>query len=676
MSTIFRRALKLSPVFLSASLFANSTHASQSIPDQAAAANNSQLAATVELTVEPLVQLPQTQAVASNSDATRVSDPTAAATVEFTSESVTHNQLRSDIPSSGAKAGEAGEEKEEIAPMNATGYQLPQTPAEETTVFQLTPSNASPSTKRANSILAQQVPAADNTTSDPSSVLEQIRRYSAESSSNTLDQVTNVSQLSDVKPRDWAYEALRSLVERYGCIAGYPDGTFRGNRAMTRYEFAAGLNACLQQVERLIASSTSEFVTKNDLETLQRLINEFKTELTTLGARVDKLEGRVALLEDHQFSTTTKLSGEAIFAISDLFGNQDAKGNDYSADETVFQNRARLAFDTSFTGKDRLRTRLSAGNIVAFGPLTSSSTPGSNITREGRFSFEGNTNNNVTVDKLFYRFPLGNLATVNIFATGADYNDFVPLLNNDLQSDSRGSISRFGRYSPIYRMGGRSAGAGVTLGTKSPVRLDLGYLADEAPNPSEGAGLFDGNYSALAQLTFQPSSAFSLAATYVHSYDSSNLRHGTGSIASQVNTGRPVVGNSYGIEASYAFTPKFVLSGWAGYTNATVIGTGNADIWHYAATLGIKDVGRPGSLLGFVVGMEPKLTGSDATVGALLPGGRRRDPDTGLHVEGFYRFAVNKNIAITPGIIWLTAPGHNEANDDIVIGTIRTTFSF
>ncbi|HBB32401.1 MAG TPA: hypothetical protein DC064_11540, partial [Cyanobacteria bacterium UBA9273] len=44
-------------------------------------------------------------------------------------------------------------------------------------------------------------------------------------------------------PGDWAYEALRSLVERYGCIAGYPDGTFRGNRAMTRYEFAAGLNA-------------------------------------------------------------------------------------------------------------------------------------------------------------------------------------------------------------------------------------------------------------------------------------------------------------------------------------------------------------------------------------------------------------------------------------------------
>src|SRR4028118_208006 len=65
-------------------------------------------------------------------------------------------------------------------------------------------------------------------------------------------QVTSVSQLSDVRPTDWAFGALQSLVERYGCIAGYRDGTFRGNRAMTRYEFAAGLNACLAQINKQI----------------------------------------------------------------------------------------------------------------------------------------------------------------------------------------------------------------------------------------------------------------------------------------------------------------------------------------------------------------------------------------------------------------------------------------
>jgi uncharacterized protein with NRDE domain len=74
---------------------------------------------------------------------------------------------------------------------------------------------------------------------------ETIRAINSESiRPKTLAQnVTSVSQLSDVKPTDWAFTALQSLVERYGCIAGYPDSTFRGRQATSRYEFAAGLNA-------------------------------------------------------------------------------------------------------------------------------------------------------------------------------------------------------------------------------------------------------------------------------------------------------------------------------------------------------------------------------------------------------------------------------------------------
>lgn len=72
-----------------------------------------------------------------------------------------------------------------------------------------------------------------------------------------LGQVTNVNQLRDVAPTDWAYEALSSLVERYGCISGFPNQTYRGSQPLSRYEFAAGLNSCLNQIERLIASSKS-----------------------------------------------------------------------------------------------------------------------------------------------------------------------------------------------------------------------------------------------------------------------------------------------------------------------------------------------------------------------------------------------------------------------------------
>ena len=115
-----------------------------------------------------------------------------------------------------------------------------------------------------------------------------------------MGQVTSVSQFSDVYPTDWAYQALANLVETYGCVAGYPDGTFKGNIALTRYEAAALLNACLDRVTEIT-------------EELKRLMKEFEKELVVLKARVDGLEAQTAELAATQFSTTTKLSGTAFF---------------------------------------------------------------------------------------------------------------------------------------------------------------------------------------------------------------------------------------------------------------------------------------------------------------------------------------------------------------------------
>ncbi|HEY9707178.1 MAG TPA: iron uptake porin, partial [Oculatellaceae cyanobacterium] len=502
MSTIFWKALKLSPALLGASLvFASSTYAREIVTDQTATTTTNQSALQEKLAVDPLTETTQTKVVASNTNAVHsVPNPTATTS---TNQQVAAQEKPTVDPLTGMSQNQvAAQEKPTVDPLT----ELPQTKVEEPSVAQLTPSNASPSLNQTDSTLAQEAPAAGNTTTNSSEVLQQINRYNNDADSE--GQVTNVTQLRDVSPNDWAYEALRSLVERYGCIAGYPDGTYRGNRAMSRYEFAAGLNACLQQVERLIASNTADFVRKEDLAVLQRLIDEFRTELTTLGTRVDRLEGRVAFLENHQFSTTTKLVGEAIFNVADLFGGEDRFGNDYVRDETVFDYRVRLNFDTSFTGKDLLRTRLQAANITEFGPLTGPTTPGGNITREGRFGFQADTGSSVEIDRLFYRFPIADLAVAHIFANRGQYEDFIPVLNPGLDSSGTGALSRFGRFSPIYRMGGQGTGAGLAFGTKGPIRLDLAYLTDEGPNPSEGAGLFDGNYSALAQLTFKPIKQF------------------------------------------------------------------------------------------------------------------------------------------------------------------------
>ena len=95
-------------------------------------------------------------------------------------------------------------------------------------------------------------------------------------SANPLEQITSVSELKDVQPTDWAYEALKSLVERYGCIVGYPNQTFRGvaegtlrDRPLTRWEFAAGLNACVNTLERLLQENVA--VLREDIDKLALL---------------------------------------------------------------------------------------------------------------------------------------------------------------------------------------------------------------------------------------------------------------------------------------------------------------------------------------------------------------------------------------------------------------------
>jgi BMFP domain-containing protein YqiC len=539
---------------------------------------------------------------------------------------------------------------------------------------------------------------------DNTSVLEKINEYNDENSADPLDQVTNVTQLTDVRPTDWAYEALRSLVERYGCIVGYPDRTYRGNRALSRYEFAAGLNACLNQIERLIASSTADFVRKQDLDALQRLVQEFRTELTTLGARVDKLEGRVAFLEDHQFSTTTKLNAAVIFALTGIARGQNAFREDIDR-EIAFGDRVRLNFDTSFTGKDLLRTRLQALNLDAFSANTTRTPEGDLRFAAGTYSTSDN--NQVAIDALLYQFPIGEKTTVVIEANAGAPDDFTNTVNPRIDGDGdNGAVSNFGTRNPIYNLV-TGAGIGIRHEFSDALELSLGYLASDASTPSGGSGLFNGAYGALAQLTIKPIDKLTLGLTYVHSYKNdltagsnrANLSSFLGSLTAPVPPTSSSPGstqlvdrlggfggstvatssNSYGLEAVFEFNPNFTLGGWVGYTTTRTlstlgdtIGRGDLSIWNWAVTLAVSDLGKEGSVAGIIVGMEPKVTGiSDSLSNAI-----GKDPDTSLHVEGFYQFQLTENIAITPGVIWLTAPDHNANNNDIVIGVIRTTFTF
>ena len=196
--------------------------------------------------------------------------------------------------------------------------------------------------------------------------ITQIIAQKEPSSLSDESQVTSVSQLSDVQPTDWAYESLKSLIERYNCLVG-SDTKYRGNRALTRYEFAAGLNACLDQVNKLIASSTSDLALKADLESIQRLTEEFNTELTVLRGRLQTIEARTTELEGNQFSTTTKLQGEVQFVVGGVLAGNNVVTKQPAPSTITFSQRTRLILSSSFTGKDQLRLTLSGGNINSLG---------------------------------------------------------------------------------------------------------------------------------------------------------------------------------------------------------------------------------------------------------------------------------------------------------------------
>lgn len=500
-----------------------------------------------------------------------------------------------------------------------------------------------------------------------------------------IAQITSVSQLSDVQPTDWAYQALQSLVERYGVIAGYSDGTFRGNRSLTRYEFAAGLNAALNRLNELIAAGTADLVRQEDLATLQKLQQEFATELAILRGRVDTLEARSANLEEQQFSTTTKLNAQIITAVSDTFGNR--VGGDRDESQTYFADRGRLNFESSFTGKDLLRVRLEFGNFLnSNGTSQIASVTGTGMTR---LNFDTDSNNDVSIPHVRYYFPVSDSVSFVVGPTGIGYTDITDTVTPaSIADDGNGVPSLFGQSSPLFRRGG--GGAAVNWYIKKDLVLTLGYLADNANLPFEKNGVFNGGYNALAHLVYYGKQG-AVGIAYSHSYTPGGkvgLTGGTGSILASSPFGNSIAtsGNIVGAQGYYRFSPQFQIHAWGGYIWATAENSGfseisngrggtdslfvnngdNANLWYGALGVSFPDVGGKGNLPGILFGVPPRVSSSDV----------RKEGDNAYHIEAFYRWRLNDNISVTPGFWVILNPENNSRNDTQYVGVLRTTFDF
>jgi hypothetical protein len=556
-------------------------------------------------------------------------------------------------------------------------------------LVKVTPLVLGASVAATGSAVAQTVPGTPQLKIDPAAQQQLDRIQQAQSSQQintsvyqgSMSQVTSVNQLRDVSPTAWAYEALRSLVERYGCIVGYPDRTFRGDRATTRWEFAAGLNACLNVMERLIQDGVG--VLKEDIDKLKRLVQEFESELAALGARVDNLEQRVAFLENNQFSTTTKLRGEVIFSIADGFGSSVPVTNPNGTTtfvqnggaQAVFNNRVRLNFETSFTGKDMLRTRLQAGN---FGSTFNQSGPtGTNMSR---LAYDNGRDNDVTIDDLFYRAPIGTPFGNITFWVGANelnLDDVFITANPFLADSGTGALSRGQRYNNIVFRGPDGVGAAVRFKVGDVFQVTGTYLAsggtNGASNPNEGSGLFNGSYSAGAQVGFSFIKFADINFVYVRSYQTAaSMSSGLFGNVSSPLTERPfgnvgTVADRFGLQASAQVIPGVLnIAAWGGYANASATGVNNAigddntSIWSWNLNLSVLDLFAEGAALSFGGGQVPRSDKEDST---------------SYMVEAQYKFPVTKNILITPGA-YAIFNANNRSDGTVYVGVLRTTFRF
>ncbi len=484
---------------------------------------------------------------------------------------------------------------------------------------------------------------------------------------NSMAQVTSVNRLSDVQPTDWAFQALQSLIERYGAIAGYPNGAYRDNRVMTRYEFAVKINAALERVNELIAAGLETQVSQEDLLTLQRLQEEFAAELASLQGRVDNIEAQTAELETNQFSTTTKLTGLVVAAVTGgsfsgdrIIGPTGAEiANEDPSATVIF--RASLNLNTSFSGTDRLLVRLETGS--ARGDDNAAGFLEPNFGSAVDFSFRSAIDEKVQLARLQYTFtPFKDLiVTLGPTLSPEDFldrNSYANFGHNDFLT-----LALTNNYI-LFPL--EDLGAGAVIEWKpgqGPFTVRAGYVAPGAANPNRSSaaggsplvsllypsgnsnnGLFGDPNQTSVELEYAPSNAFAL-----------RLQYSGGSVFDNRF-------NVFGLNFELALSQQLAIFGRYGYGsyNETLFGNIKPEYW--MAGISFRDLFVPGALAG-IAAAQPFI---ESVVGNA----------TQTNFEVFYNLPLSDNIRISPVIQVITHPGNQESNGTIVTGTLRTSLSF
>ncbi|WP_008314384.1 iron uptake porin [Leptolyngbya sp. PCC 6406] len=502
-----------------------------------------------------------------------------------------------------------------------------------------------------------------------------------------LAQTPSVVGLSDVQPTDWAFQALRNLIDNYGCLSGFPDGTFRGDRPVSRFEFAAGLSACLDVI-------TSVNVSPNDIGTISRLQREFAAELTT---SVEALEARVEELRGNQFSSNTRLFGQVIFGLqarsvnrADFFPVDGvAETNDPGGGLTTFYSNAQLSFLTQLSPRSLLLFGLQSGSGNSLFDTASNSVLG--LTNNIRLAYESDTNFSVRLSDLTYRHLVGDNLALIVGASGVDP---VGVFRgpNRYESAGQGPLSLFAQRNPVTSVGNGRSGVGFDWQISDRLSLQGVYSLADRRNPN-GPGPISplaNDYVLGFQLTSAPNDSLNLALNYLHSYSSiGSLGTGIGddqlTIGDQITgLGTPAKTNAFGATVTWDVNPRLTLGTWGGYTISAIPGeSGNVNTVNWMLFANFPDLFRPGNLGGIYIGQPPRIVSSNLRQGQNVPnalagglGDPGGQPGRTIHLEAFYRHQISDSISITPGFIVIFNPANTPGSDTIGIGALRTTFTF
>ena len=491
---------------------------------------------------------------------------------------------------------------------------------------------------------------------------------------------TAVIDLSDVKPTDQSFQALTAMQQRYQCGDLVQSDNSTANNAainssinqpsINRYEFAVGLNRCLETIQN--PSRRRESVSESDIKTLTQLQQKFGSELAAVRRRTIDTEPRVTQIANHTFSPTAKLRGIVVFLAGGTLGNQVNRTSNNS--EAFLGYYTLLGLNTTFSGNDMLRIRLAATNL----PLLSSVT-GTTMTNT---VLDPLPLSSLQPDRINYQFAAGPQTTIWLGLTGMQPFEYLPVLN-PLIASVNGPISRFAWYNPaVYRAG--FAGTGIIAAHRfSPQwQIHAGYVvsSNQASLGNSGPnGLFNSSNNLLAQLTFTPQPEVSLGLAYARKYFASgtvNLYGNVGSTNALTPFGQnATIADNLGFQFHWRINPKVAVGGWFGYTSAQQASarvSNSASMITTSLNVAFPDLFREGDLAGLVVGIPPKVTSNSF----LVNGVPRLDKDTSMHWEVFYTFPINRNFSITPNIYLITNPEHNNNNQSIWVAMLRTTFVF